>query len=67
MIGHGNKGSITDLLKWFSPIKLFIFELKPRNRVSGVRFRMSGVRFQVSGVSIQLYCFFSGIEILLNI
>ncbi len=36
--------SITDLLKWFSPIKLFIFERKPRNRVSGVRFQVSVVR-----------------------
>jgi len=37
-------GSITDLLKWFSPIKLFIFERKPRNRLSGVRFQVSVVR-----------------------
>jgi len=32
------------LLKWFLPIKLFIFERKPRNRVSGVRFQVSVVR-----------------------
>jgi hypothetical protein len=37
-------GSITELLKWFSPIKLFIFKRKPRNRVSGVRFQVSVVR-----------------------
>jgi len=37
-------GSITDLLKWFSPIKLFIFERKPRNQVSGVGFQVSIVR-----------------------
>jgi hypothetical protein len=30
-------GSITDLLTWFSPINLFIFERKPCNQVSGVR------------------------------
>ena len=30
------EGSITDLLKWFSLITLFIFERKPRNRISGV-------------------------------
>jgi len=32
------------LLKWFSPIKLFIFKRKPRNQVSGVRFQVSVVR-----------------------
>jgi hypothetical protein len=29
--------SITDLLKWLSRINLFIFERRPRHRVSGFR------------------------------
>jgi len=36
-------GSITDLLKSFSRINLFIFERKPCHRVSGVRFQVSGI------------------------
>jgi len=31
------------LLKWFSRINLFIFERKPRHRVSGVGCQVSGV------------------------
>ena len=34
---------ITDLLKWFSRINLFIFKRKPNHRVSGVRFQVSGI------------------------
>jgi len=41
-------GSISDLLKWFSSIKLFIFERKPRNRISGVRFQVSVVRNELA-------------------
>jgi len=45
------------LLKWFSPIKLFIFERKPRNRVSGVRFQVSVVRNEVTvqGFNVQRF------------
>ena len=52
-------GSITDLLKWFSSIKLFIFERKARNRVSGVRFQVSGFGCQVSGVRFRVSGFSS--------
>jgi len=37
------RGRITDFLKWFSRMNLFIFERKPRHRVSGVRFQVSGI------------------------
>jgi len=43
-LSTSSDGSITDLLKWFSRINLFIFERKPLHRVSGVRFQVSGVR-----------------------
>jgi hypothetical protein len=43
-------GSITDLLKWFLTINLFIF----LSESLAIRFQVSGFRCQVSGVRNEL-------------